>query len=178
MNAAPETMSFDPALDNTCINTPRFLSVAAVQKADSGHPGMPMGAAPMAYVLWTPLGQGFGNSVGFAIAEAHLAARYNRPGFEIVNHFTYGIVSDGDLMEGVSSEAASLAGHLKLGKLIYLYDDNRVTLSAGTDLTFTEDRARRFDTYGTRGRRGAAEEGEAPAAISILASASMGWAPS
>jgi transketolase len=82
------------------------------------------------------------------MAEAHLAARYNRPDAEIVNHFTYGIVSDGDLMEGVSSEAASLAGHLKLGKLIYLYDDNRVTLSAGTDITFSEDRARRFEAYG------------------------------
>lgn len=220
MNAAPNPTSADPALDNTCINTLRFLSVDAVQKADSGHPGMPMGAATMAYVLWTrflehnpanpgwfdrdrfvlspghgsmllysllhltgydlpleqikrfrewgsitpghpergltpgvevttgPLGQGFGNGVGLAVAEAHLAARYNRPGIEIVDHFTYGIVSDGDLMEGVSSEAASLAGHLKLGKLIYLYDDNRVTLSAGTDLTFTEDRARRFEAYG------------------------------
>jgi transketolase len=218
MNAA--AMSLDPALDNECINTLRFLSVDAVQKADSGHPGMPMGAASMAYVLWTrflkhnptnpgwfdrdrfvlspghgsmllysllhltgydlsleqikrfrqwgsmtpghpergvapgvetttgPLGQGFGNGVGLAMAEAHLAACYNRPGAEIVNHFTYGIVSDGDLMEGVSSEAASLAGHLKLGKLIYLYDDNRVTLSAGTDITFTEDRARRFEAYG------------------------------
>jgi transketolase len=220
MNAAPPAMTPDPARDNECINTLRFLSVDAVQKADSGHPGMPMGAAPMAYVLWTrflkhnpanpdwfdrdrfvlspghgsmllysllhltgydlpleqikrfrewgsmtpghpergvtpgvetttgPLGQGFGNGVGMAMAEAHLAACHNRPGFEIVNHFTYGIVSDGDLMEGVSSEAASLAGHLKLGKLIYLYDDNHVTLSAGTDLTFTEDRARRFDAYG------------------------------
>ena len=220
MNAASSTMPRDPALDNECINTLRFLSVDAVQKADSGHPGMPMGAASMAYVLWTrflkydpanpgwfdrdrfvlspghgsmllysllhltgcdlsleqieqfrewgsmtpghpergvtpgvetttgPLGQGFGNGVGLAIAEAHLAASYNRPSFEIVNHFTYGIVSDGDLMEGVSSEAASLAGHLKLGKLIYLYDDNRVTLSAGTDITFTEDRARRFEAYG------------------------------
>src|SRR6185437_10937080 len=95
-----------------------------------------------------PLGQGFGNGVGLAMAEAHLAACFNRPGTEIVNHFTYGIVSDGDLMEGVSSEAASLAGHFKLGKLIYLYDDNRVTLSAGTDITFTEDRARRFEAYG------------------------------
>jgi transketolase len=195
-------------------------SVDAVQNADSGHPGMPMGAAAMAYVLWTrflkhnpadpgwfdrdrfvlspghgsmllysllhltgydlpleqikrfrewgsltpghpergvtpgvetttgPLGQGFGNGVGLAMAEAHLAACYNRPGFEIVDHFTYGIVSDGDLMEGVSSEAASLAGHLKLGKLIYLYDDNHVTLSAGTDLAFTEDRACRFEAYG------------------------------
>ncbi|MGA9727290.1 MAG: transketolase, partial [Methylocella sp.] len=210
----------DPALDNECINTLRFLSVDAVQKADSGHPGLPMGAAPMAYVLWTrflkhnpanpewfdrdrfvlsaghgsmllysllhltgydlpleqikqfrqwgsmtpghpergvtpgvetttgPLGQGFANGVGLAMAEAHLAACHNRPGVEIVNHFTYGIVSDGDLMEGVASEAASLAGHLKLGKLIYLYDDNHVTLSAGTDLTFTEDRARRFEAYG------------------------------
>jgi transketolase len=220
MNAASPSMSPDPALDKQCINTLRFLSVDAVQKADSGHPGMPMGAASMAYVLWTrflkhnptnpawfdrdrfvlspghgsmllysllhltgydlplgeikqfrewgsitpghpergvtpgvetttgPLGQGFGNGVGLAMAEAHLAAIHNRPGFEIVNHFTYGIVSDGDLMEGVSSEAASLAGHLKLGKLIYLYDDNHVTLSAGTDLTFTEDRARRFEAYG------------------------------
>jgi len=220
MNAAPRTMPPDPALDNECIKTLRFLSVDAVQKADSGHPGLPMGAASMAYVLWTrflkhnpanpewfdrdrfvlspghgsmllysllhltgydlpleqikqfrqwgsmtpghpergvtpgvetttgPLGQGFGNGVGLAMAEAHLAACYNRPGVEIVNHFTYGIVSDGDLMEGVSSEAASLAGHLKLGKLIYMYDDNHVTLSAGTDLTFTEDRARRFEAYG------------------------------
>jgi transketolase len=220
MNAAPSTEPLDPALDNECVNTLRFLSVDAVQKADSGHPGLPMGAAAMAYVLWTrflkfnpvnpgwfdrdrfvlspghgsmllysllhlsgydlpleqikhfrewgsmtpghpergvtpgvetttgPLGQGFGNGVGLAMAEAHLAACYNRPGAQIVNHFTYGIVSDGDLMEGVSSEAASLAGHLKLGKLIYLYDDNRVTLSAGTDITFTEDRARRFEAYG------------------------------
>ena len=220
MNAAPSTMPSNPALDNTCINALRFLSVDAVQQADSGHPGMPMGAAPLAYVLWTrflehnpanpgwfdrdrfvlspghgsmllysllhltgydlpleqikrfrewgsitpghpergvtpgvevttgPLGQGFGNGVGFALAEAHLAARYNRPGFDIVDHFTYGIVSDGDLMEGVSSEAASLAGHLKLGKLIYLYDDNHVTLSAGTDIAFTEDRAHRFEAYG------------------------------
>ena len=220
MTTTPPTVPADPALDNECVNTLRFLSVDAVQKADSGHPGLPMGAAAMAYVLWTrflkynpanpgwfdrdrfvlspghgsmllysllhltgydlpleqikqfrqwgsvtpghpergvtsgvetttgPLGQGFGNGVGLAMAEAHLAACYNRPGAEIVNHFTYGIVSDGDLMEGVSSEAASLAGHLKLGKLIYLYDDNRVTLSAGTDITFTEDRARRFEAYG------------------------------
>lgn len=192
----------------------------AVQKANSGHPGAPMGLAPSAYVLWTrcmrynprnpswldrdrfvlsaghasmllysmlhltgydltlddikqfrqwgsrtpghpertdtpgvetttgPLGQGFGNGVGMAIAEAYLAARYNQPGFEIINHFTYGIVSDGDLMEGVASEAASLAGHLKLGKLIYIYDNNHVTLAGGTDVTFTEDRAKRFDAYG------------------------------
>ena len=220
MNGAPSTKPLDPILDNECINVLRFLSVDAVQKADSGHPGLPMGAAAMAYVLWTrflkynpanpgwcdrdrfvlspghgsmllysllhltgydlpleqikqfrewgsitpghpergvtpgvetttgPLGQGFANGVGLAMAEEHLAAYYNRPNAEIVNHFTYGIVSDGDLMEGVSSEAASLAGHLKLGKLIYLYDDNRVTLSGGTDITFTEDRARRFEAYG------------------------------
>jgi transketolase len=207
-------------LDQLCINTVRFLSVDAVQKANSGHPGMPLGAAPMAYVLWTrllkhnpsnpgwfdrdrfvlsaghgsmllysllhltgydlplqeiqrfrqwgskapghperghtpgvevttgPLGQGFANAVGMALAEAQLAARYNRPGFEVIDHVTYAIASDGDLMEGVASEAASLAGHLRLGKLICLYDDNRVTLAAGTDLTFTEDRARRFDAYG------------------------------
>jgi transketolase len=220
MSAAPPGVPADPALDSECINALRFLAVDAVQKADSGHPGMPMGAASMAYVLWTrflrhnpanpkwldrdrfvlspghgsmllygllylsgydlpleqikqfrewgsitpghpergmtpgvetttgPLGQGFGNGVGLAIAEAHLAAIHNRPGFEMVNHFTYGIVSDGDLMEGVASEAASLAGHLKLGKLIYLYDDNHVTLSAGTDITFTEDRAGRFEACG------------------------------
>src|SRR6202521_3782034 len=207
-------------LDQLCINTIRFLSVDAVQKAKSGHPGMPMGAAPMAYVLWTrllkhnprnpgwfdrdrfvlsaghgsmllysllyltgyeltlddikqfrqfgskapghperghtpgvetttgPLGQGFANAVGMAIAEAQLAARYNRPGFEVIDHATYAIVSDGDLMEGVASEAASLAGHLRLGKLTCLYDDNRVTLAAGTDITFSEDRARRFEAYG------------------------------
>ena len=111
-----------------------------------GHPER--GVTPGVEVTTGPLGQGFGNGVGMAMAEAHLAARYNRPGFEIVNHFTYAIVSDGDLMEGVASEAASLAGHLQLGKLIYLYDDNHVTLSAGTDITFTEDRARRFEAYG------------------------------
>ena len=214
------TSGSNAVLDNECINTLRFLSVDAVQKANSGHPGMPLGAAPMAYVLWDrflkhnplnpdwfdrdrfvlsaghgsmllysllnltgydlpleqikkfrewgshapghpergitpgvemttgPLGQGFANGVGLAMAEAHLAASYNRPGLEIVNHYTYGIVSDGDLMEGVASEAASLAGHLKLGKLIYLYDDNHVTLSAGTDIAFTEDRAARFEAYG------------------------------
>jgi transketolase len=208
------------SLDQLCINTIRFLSVDAVQKAKSGHPGMPMGAAPMAYVLWTrllkhnprnphwfdrdrfvlsaghgsmllysllhltgydvslddikqfrqfgsktpghperghtpgvetttgPLGQGFANAVGMAIAEAQLAARYNRPGFEVIDHATYAIVSDGDLMEGVASEAASLAGHLGLGKLNFLYDDNYVTLAGGTDLTFSEDRARRFEAYG------------------------------
>jgi transketolase len=208
------------SIDLLCINTIRFLSIDAVQKANSGHPGMPMGAAPMAYILWNrflnhnpanpgwfnrdrfilsaghasmllysllhltgydlsldeikqfrqwrsktpghperghtpgveittgPLGQGFGNGVGMAMAEAHLAARYNRPGFDIIDHFTYGIVSDGDLMEGVAAESASLAGHLKLGKLIYLYDDNRITLAATTELTFTEDRVQRFAAYG------------------------------
>jgi transketolase len=207
-------------LEQRAINTIRFLCVDAIQKADSGHPGLPLGAAPMAYVLWTrflqhnpahphwfdrdrfvlsaghgsmllysllhltgydlpldqikqfrqwgstapghpergitpgvetttgPLGQGFGNGVGLAIAEAHLAARFNRPGFDIIQHFTYGLVSDGDLMEGVAAEAASLAGHLKLGKLIYLYDDNRITLAASTQLTFTEDHAQRFAAYG------------------------------
>jgi transketolase len=209
----------DP-IDQLCVDTLRFLSVDAVQKANSGHPGLPLGAAPMAYVLWTrrlehnprdpgwfdrdrfvlsaghgsmllysllhltgydlsldeirqfrqwggkapghperghtpgveittgPLGQGLANAVGMAIAEAQLAARYNRPGFEVVDHATYALVSDGDLMEGVGAEAASLAGHLRLGKLTCLYDDNRVTLAAGTDITFSEDRARRFEAYG------------------------------
>lgn len=207
-------------VDQLCVNALRFLSVDAVQLANSGHPGLPLDAAPMAYVLWGhvlkhhpanpqwfdrdrfvlsaghgsallyslihltgydlpleqmkkfrqwgsmtpghperghtpgvemttgPLGQGFGNGVGMAITEAHLAAHYNRDGFEVINHFTYGIVSDGDLMEGVASEAASLAGHLQLGKLIYLYDDNNMTLSAGTEMAFSEDRAQRFDAYG------------------------------
>ena len=207
-------------LDQLCINTIRFLAVDAVQKANSGHPGMPMGAAPMAYLLWTrflrhspahpgwfdrdrfvlsaghasmllyallhltgydlpleeikrfrqwqsrtpghpergrtpgvevstgPLGQGFGNAVGMALAEAHLAARYNRPGFPVIDHYTYVMASDGDLMEGVTSEAASLAGHLRLGKLVCLYDDNRTSLSASTEICFTEDRAARFAAYG------------------------------
>lgn len=207
-------------LDYLCVNTLRFLAVDAVQQANSGHPGLPLGAAPMAYVLWMrclkhhpanphwfnrdrfvlsaghgsallysllhltgydlplsqlkqfrrwgsstpghpergmtpgveistgPLGQGFANGVGMAMTEANLAARYNRVGFEMINHFTYGLVSDGDLMEGITSEAASMAGHLQLGKLIYLYDDNHITLSASTDMSFTEERARRFDAYG------------------------------
>ena len=213
-------MTMSDRLDQLCIDTMRFLSVDAVQKANSGHPGMPMGAAPMAYVLWTrflrhnprdpgwfdrdrfvlsaghgsmllygllyltgyelslediqqfrqlgskapghperghtpgveittgPLGQGLANAVGMAIAEAQLAARYNRPGHGVIDHATYAIVSDGDLMEGVASEAASLAGHLQLGKLVCLYDDNRITLAAGTDITFSEDRAKRFEAYG------------------------------
>jgi transketolase len=213
-------MTIAPVLDQLCINTVRFLSVDAVQKAESGHPGMPLGAAPMAYTLWTrflkhnprnptwfdrdrfvlsaghgsmllysllhltgydlslddikqfrqwgsktpghperghtpgveittgPLGQGFSNAVGMAIAEAQLAARYNRPGHDIIDHATYVLASDGDLMEGVASEAASLAGHLHLRKLICLYDDNGVTLAGNADVTFTEDRLRRFDAYG------------------------------
>src|SRR4029079_8856477 len=95
-----------------------------------------------------PLGQGFGNGVGLAIAEAELAARYNRAGFEIIDHYVYAIVSDGDLMEGVASEAASLAGHLQLGKLIYLYDDNHVTIEGFTKLAFSEDVPKRFEAYG------------------------------
>jgi transketolase len=213
-------MTVATPLDQQCINTLRFLSVDMVQKASSGHPGLPLGAAPMAYVLWTrwlkynphnpqwpnrdrfvlsaghgsallysllhltgyelslddirqfrqwgskapghperghtpgvetttgPLGQGFGNAVGMAIAEAQLAARYNRPDHALIDHRTYALISDGDLMEGVASEAASLAGHLRLGKLTCLYDDNYVTLAAGTDITFSEDRARRFEAYG------------------------------
>jgi transketolase len=208
------------ALDDLCVNTIRFLSVDAVQKANSGHPGMPMGAAPMGYVLWTrllkhspsnphwfnrdrfllsaghgsmllysllhltgydlpldqikqfrqwesktpghpehgsapgvevttgPLGQGFANAVGLAMAERHLAARFNRPGFEIIDHFTFSIAGDGDLMEGVTAEAASLAGHLGLGKLIVLYDHNLISLAGATTLTFTEDRGKRFEAYG------------------------------
>jgi transketolase len=205
--------------DEQRINAIRFLSVDAVQKANSGHPGMPLGAAATAYTLWTkhlrfnpkdpawpnrdrfilsaghasmllysllyltgydvtlddlksfrqlgsktpghpeahhtpgvevttgPLGQGFGNAVGFAIAEAHLAATYNRDQ-EIVDHRTYVMCSDGDMMEGVASEAASMAGHLQLGKLIAIYDDNKVSLAAATDVTFTENVCRRFESYG------------------------------
>lgn len=212
--------STQPDLNLLSINTIRFLAVDAVQRANSGHPGLPMGAAPMAYVLWTrflkhnpndpawlnrdrfvlsaghgsmllyallhltgydlpldelmnfrqwgsktpghpenfvtpgvetttgPLGQGFANGVGMAIAERFLAARFNRPGFPLVDHFTYAIVSDGDLMEGISHEAASLAGHLGLGKLIYLYDDNEISIDGSTDLAFTEDVEKRFDAYG------------------------------
>ena len=208
------------ALDDLCINAIRFLSIDAIQRANSGHPGLPMGAAAMAYVLWTrflkhnpsnpnwfdrdrfilsaghgsmllysllhltgydlpleqiqqfrqwgshtpghperghapgtevttgPLGQGFANGVGMAMAERTLAARYNRPRFEMIDHYTYAMVSDGDLMEGIASEAASLAGHLRLGRLIYLYDDNRVSLAGETALTFTEDPVRRFEAYG------------------------------
>tara|TARA_B100000315_G_scaffold258293_1_gene309905 strand:- start:2324 stop:4342 length:2019 start_codon:yes stop_codon:yes gene_type:complete len=210
----------DPKLDELCINTMRFLAVDAVQQANSGHPGTPMGAAPMAYVLWDrflkhnpedpkwpdrdrfllspghasamlyallhlagydlpldelkrfrqwgsktpghpeygltpgvemttgPLGQGFAHGVGMAMAERWLAEHFNRPGHEIVDHYTYTIVSDGDLQEGVASEAASLAGTLRLGKLIYLYDDNDISIEGSTDIAFTEDVAQRFQAYG------------------------------
>jgi len=206
--------------EELCLNTIRFLAVDAVEKANSGHPGAPMGMAAMAYTLWQrflkhnpnnpdwadrdrfllsaghasillygllyltgydlslddikmfrqwgsltpghpehgitagveattgPLGQGFANGVGMAIAERHLAARYNKPGFAIVDHYTYSICSDGDLMEGVSSEAASLAGTLKLGKLIYLYDDNNISIEGNTAITFREDVGQRFRAYG------------------------------
>lgn len=212
--------NYSDSLDSLCVNSIRFLAVDAVQNANSGHPGLPMGAASMAYVLWTrflkhnpadpgwldrdrfvlsaghgsmllyallyltgydlpleqikqfrqwhsmtpghpergitpgvevtagPLGQGVGNAVGMAIAEAHLGARFNRPDHEIIDHFTYALVSDGDLMEGVGSESASLAGQLRLAKLICLYDNNNITLSASTKLAFTEDRAKRFEAYG------------------------------
>src|SRR5919107_2261399 len=209
-----------PDLPTLAINTLRTLSIDAVQKANSGHPGLPLGCAPMAYVLWHrhlkhdpsapkwfdrdrfvlsaghgsallysllhltgydlslddlkqfrqwesrtpghpeygytpgvetttgPLGQGVGNSVGFAVAEAHLAATFNREGHGIVDHHTWFICSDGDLMEGISHEAASFAGHFKLGKLIGFYDDNRITIDGSTDLTFSDDTALRFEAYG------------------------------
>jgi len=207
-------------LTSRAINTLRFLSADAVQKANSGHPGLPMGAAALAFTLWTrhlrhnprnprwpgrdrfilsgghgsmllysllhlsgydlpleelqnfrqwgsrtpghpeygltpgvemttgPLGQGFATGVGMAIAEAHLAATFNRPDHPVIDSYIYAIVTDGDLMEGVASEAASLAGHLQLGRLIYLYDDNHISIDGSTDLAFTEDRARRFEAYG------------------------------
>jgi transketolase len=222
---APSTTLSPCELDELCINTLRFLAVDMVQKANSGHPGLPLGSAAMAYTLWDrflkanprdpqwpdrdrfvlspghgcallyallhvtgfdlplpelkrfrqwgsktpghpeygktpgveattgPLGQGFGNAVGMAIAELSLAARFNRPNHTVVNHTTYVLVSDGDLMEGVSSEAASLAGHLRLGKLIALYADNLVSLSGSTDLIFTEDRLARFAAYGWHTQR-------------------------
>ena len=206
-------------IDKLSIDTVRFLAVDAVQNAVSGHPGAPLGAAPMAYVLWDrflkhnpgdphwpdrdrfilsaghasallyallhltgydlpmdelkrfrkwgsktpghpeygltagveattgPLGQGFANGVGMAIAERWLAEHYNRPGHEVVGHFTYGIVSDGDLQEGIASEAASLAGTLRLGKLIYMYDDNHISIEGDTDIAFTENVAQRFQAY-------------------------------
>ena len=208
------------ALDELCINTIRTLAIDGVQKANSGHPGLPMGAAAMAYVLWTrhlrhnpadpqwpgrdrfvlsaghgsmllysllhltgydlslddlrnfrqldsktpghpehgltpgveattgPLGQGFATGVGMALAAEALEARFGRPGFDLVPSRIFGLVSDGDLMEGVASEAASLAGHLKLGRLVYLYDDNHISLDGPTDLSFSEDVVARFASYG------------------------------
>ncbi|MBN2045145.1 MAG: transketolase [Anaerolineales bacterium] len=213
-------MSDQADLQTRAINTIRFLSADGVQKANSGHPGLPMGAAEIAYTVYTkhlrhnpknpnffnrdrfvlsgghgsmliysllhltgydlsleelknfrqwgsrtpghpeygltpgvetttgPLGQGFANGVGMAIAAEHLAARFNRPGHRLIDHYIYAIVTDGDLMEGVSSEAASLAGHLKLGRLIYLYDDNQISIDGSTDLAFTENRNKRFEAYG------------------------------
>lgn len=208
------------SLDQLCINTIRTLAIDGVQKAKSGHPGMPMGAAPTAYVVWTkflkhnphhpqwvnrdrfvlsgghgsmllysllhltgydlpfeelqkfrqlgsktpghpeyghtagietttgPLGQGFANGVGMAIAQKYLAATFNKPNFPIVDYYVYAMCGDGDLMEGVSSEAASLAGHLKLGNMIYLYDDNNISIDGSTGLSFTEDVGARFEAYG------------------------------
>jgi transketolase len=220
MSASTPTRDTTPELDQLCINTIRTLALDAVQRAESGHAGLPLGAAPMAYAIWTrflrhnphnpkwrgrdrfllsaghgsmllysllhltgydlpleelkrfrqwdsktpghpeniltpgveittgPLGQGFANGVGMAMGAAHLAAKFNREGFPLVDNFIYAIVSDGDLMEGVASEAASLAGHLKLGKLIYLYDDNHVTIEGFTSLAFSEDVPKRFEAYG------------------------------
>ncbi len=209
------------SLEELCINSIRFLAIDAVEKASSGHPGLPMGAAPMAFVLWDrflrfnpknegwfnrdrfvlsaghgsmlqyallylsgypgmtledlkefrqwesktpghpedfmtagvevttgPLGQGLANAVGIAVGEAHLAARFNRPDHAIIDHYTYAIASDGDMMEGIASEASSLAGHWGLGKLIVLYDDNKISLDGDTDLSFTEDVGMRFEAYG------------------------------
>ena len=210
----------DAALDKLCIDAIRVLSMDAVQKADSGHPGTPMALAPLAYVLWTrhlrynpanpdwinrdrfvlsaghasmllysvlyltgyevslddiksfrqwesktpghpeygytpgvetttgPLGQGVGNSVGMAVAEAQLAAIFNRPRHDVIDHRTYFIASDGDVMEGVSHEASSFAGHLKLGKIIGFYDDNHITIEGDTALTFSDDTAKRYESYG------------------------------
>jgi len=215
---APEHLPDD--LNQLCINTIRTLAMDAVQQANSGHPGAPMGLAPLAYVLWTrylkhnprdpswpdrdrfvlsaghasmllyallhltgydltldeirrfrqwesktpghpergptpgvevttgPLGQGISNAVGLAIAERMLAERFNRPGHEVVDHYTYVIASDGDMMEGVSSEACSLAGHLRLSKLIVFYDDNHITIEGSTELAFSEGVADRFRAYG------------------------------
>ncbi|BEV35514.1 transketolase [Synechococcus sp. M16CYN] len=209
------------SLDTLCINSIRMLAVDAVNKSNSGHPGLPMGCAPMGYALWDkvmnhnpknpqwfnrdrfvlsaghgcmllyallhltgyesvtmddikrfrqwgsktpghpetfetpgvevttgPLGAGISNAVGLAVAESHLAAKFNKPGFELINHYTYVLMGDGCNQEGVSSEAASLAGHLKLGKLIVLYDDNRITIDGRTDVSFTEDVLKRYEAYG------------------------------
>ncbi len=214
-----DSMAQNTALENKAINTLRFLSADMIQQANSGHPGLPMGCAAIAYTIWTrhlrhnpanpswpnrdrfilsgghgcallysllhlcgydlpldelkrfrqwgsktpghpeyrftpgvevttgPLGQGFSNGVGMAIAQAHLASVFNDLDSDIFDHHVYAIVTDGDLMEGITAEAASLAGHLKLGRLIYLYDDNRISIDGSTDLAFTEDRAARFESY-------------------------------
>ena len=219
-STVPSTPIAPPALDELCINTLRFLAVDMVQKANSGHPGLPLGSASMAYTLWDrllkfnprdpqwpdrdrfvlsaghgcallyallhvtgfdlpleelerfrqwgsrtpghpeygktagveattgPLGQGLANAVGMAIAEVSLAARFNRPGYQIVDHYTYVLASDGDLEEGISSEAGSEAGHLRLGKLIVLYANNHITIEGSTELAFTEDRMARFAAFG------------------------------
>jgi transketolase len=220
VEGAKESLARGGDLDMLAVDTIRTLAIDAVEKANSGHPGMPLGAAPMAHVLWTrhlkvdpsapdwpdrdrfvlsaghgsmllyallhlagfgltidelkafrqwgsrtpghpefgmtpgveattgPLGAGLSNSVGMAISERLLAATFNRPGFELVGHYSYGLLGDGCLMEGVAAEAASLAGHLALGKLIYLYDDNHVTIEGSTSLAFTEDVGARFEAYG------------------------------
>ena len=208
------------SIEQLAINTIRFLAIDGVQKANSGHPGMPMGCAPIAYSLYSkimkhnpanpkwinrdrfilsaghgsmllysilhlcgygvslnelknfrqwgsitpghpefgltpgvetttgPLGQGFSNAVGMAIAQAHLASMFNKDDIKLIDHFIYGICSDGELMEGISHESASLAGHLKLGKLIFFYDDNKITIDGSTSLAFSEDISKRFDAYG------------------------------
>jgi transketolase len=248
------TASHDLALEQLAVNTVRSLAIDAVQRANSGHPGLPLGAAPMGYVLFTrvmrhnpanpawpdrdrfafsaghgsmllysllhltgydlslddlrqfrqwgsrtpghpergltpgvemttgPLGQGFGMAVGLAMAEAHLAATYNRPGHTVVDHFTFGLCSDGDLMEGISHEAGALAGDLQLGKLIFLYDRNQVSLAGSTHLSFREDVVRRFESYGwqvlavedgndlaaiERALRGAQQEPRRPSLIAV-----------
>ena len=229
-------MTVAQSIDQLAIDTIRTLSIDGVQKANSGHPGAPMGAAPMAYVVWTrfmrhapthpdwpdrdrfvlsaghasmllysllhltgypvsledlqsfrqwgsltpghpewgltpgveattgPLGQGFANGVGMAIAERRLASEFNRPDHNLIDHRVYGIVSDGDLQEGIASEAASLAGHLRLGKLIYLYDDNQIQLDGPTAMAWSEDVLKRFDAYGWHTQR--VENGNDVAAIS------------
>jgi len=238
---APRHMT-QTQLDELCVNTIRFLAADAIQRANSGHPGMPMGAAGIAYVLWTrhlshaprhpewfdrdrfvlsaghgsmllyallhltgypltledlkafrqwgsrtpghpeagvtpgvemttgPLGQGIGAGVGLAIAEAHLAARFNRPGHTVIDHRTWVLASDGDLMEGVAAEACSLAGHLGLGKLVVVYDDNQVSLAGSTGLGFSEDVAGRFASYGWHTQR-VADGNDLAAIDSALAAA-------
>ena len=207
-------------LTRKSVDTLRFLAIDGIQAANSGHPGLPMGMADVAYIIWTkylkhnpenpkwpdrdrfvlsaghgsmllysllhltgydltmddlkkfrqwgsktpghpeshltggvetttgPLGQGFCNGIGMAIAKRFLASRFNRPGYPVLDYNIYAIVSDGDLMEGVTHEAASLAGHLGLNELIYIYDDNGITIDGSTDLAFTEDRGKRFEAYG------------------------------